>query len=374
VHDPIAAFHQLEDLVERQGVSGPPRDALRALRGRVPTLRGAEPAQWRAFYEEAVTATRELVDRGPDASLSAGERRYVEGLLSDVRDAPSGVSDLWTRRLRDQREELASRAKEEVHQLELAVSAAGGHLEVDLALGELPRWQSWLDEYLDLWTERVTTGAHQDLLRAQEACLERAPEALGQWVRPLPRIAALPPPPSSEANLTTRREQGDLPGSWALFARSARGGLFAAMAAATVIGSLVATFKGAGTTPSRGLFILLLLLPALLWAKVSSGKQRQAAASQQQKKLQDAVRAQLLQATIARIDARGRALSGWLQRQMQAAKGEGLGWSRGLQLRLAEPERGGLSERVTQRVRQLRDELQARAEALAEDATAETGP
>ncbi len=335
--DPIAAFHRLEDLVDRKNVEGEPAEVVRSLRTRLPNLRNGSSSDWVDFYREALYATRMLSDRpaGPEP-LSAAERRYIEALLNDVRDAPSGVADLWSRRLSDQRDELVSKAREEAARLKLVNEMPGDRLRVRVNSGDRHQWADWLEHYLRLWTDRVVNEVPAGIQAAQRDALARSPASLAPHVPPPPAVPAEPFSAAVDSDWSGLSADGTVPGAWALFGKSIRGGIFAVMMVATITGSIAAAFQSGGQSPARALIVLLLLIPVIIWARVSSDNQRRTAVDELQIKLEEQVRQRLLQLTQSRIDARLRSLRGWLQRAVRAARTEAQSWVRESQLRLAE--------------------------------------
>lgn len=361
--DPIPAFHHLEDLVDRRRIGGPAAEIVQALRDRLPSMRGAPADEWSSFYRDAIRAARSI--EAKPTAMTAAERRYVEGLLNDVKDVPSAVAELWSRRLQDQREELSSKAREEVTKLSLDAEVTRRRLRVEVRPADANKWVAWLEHYLRLWSERVVAGVPDEIRRAQGETMDKAPPALAAHVPGRPEVPVAAFHATSDPDWSGLAADKAVPSAWSLFGRSVRGGIFAAMAVATLTGSAATVFRGGTDSTWRGLVVLLLLVPVVIWARLSSAGQRKTAVEDLERQLQSDVRHRLLQATQSRVDARFRALRGWLQRQTRAAKVEAQSWLRHTQLELAEGYEPSDVRLQTARLEIIR-ELEARVEAIAE--------
>ena len=368
--DPIAAFHRLEDLVERKNVAGAPADAVKALRGRLGELRAAPPSEWVAFYREALAAAA-LLGSSSDSgsSLTSAERRYLESLLADVREASNGIGDLWSRRLQDQRDELLSKAKEEVAQLMPLSEVSQQRLRVRISSPERKQWVQWLEHYLQLWTDRVLNEVPAGITKAQKDSLSRAPATLAPHVPSPPAVPTEAFSPGVDADWSGLSVEGPVAGAWSLFGKSIRGGIFAVMMVATITGSAAAAFQGGTQSPLRALIVLLLLIPVVIWARISSQNQRRTAVETLRKQLESQVRQRLLQLTQSRIDARQRSLRGWLQRSVRAARTEAQSWMRAQQLEIAERADRAPSRSSAVNA-EIIDALQARIEELEQQTSA----
>lgn len=358
--DPVAAFHRLEDLVDRHKLPERPARSVRALRQRLPTMRTAAPHEWVSFYSEAVAALRTIDEAPADKKLSPGERRYVEGLLNDVREVPSSVFELWARRLQDQRDELMTKAREEVGKLTFVQDTTATAVRLQLSAQVQRRWTDWLDQYLDLWTHRVTTEVPAGIHTAQAEHLSRAPSALAALVPRAPAAPTEPAPAKLSSEWSELSKERSVAGAWSLFGRSVRGGIFLVMMLATVGASVAAAFGGSGTAIGRGLIVLLLLVPVLVWARITSQTQRSTAVETAAGQLENDLRSRLLQLTQNRVDGQYRALRGWLQRVVRAAKSEAQVWMRKGQLQLSAAEAHARDERVYAAAHEIISALEAR--------------
>ena len=365
--DPIAAFHRLEDLVTRRSASDDIEQTVRDLRARLGQMRTASASEWAEFYTEALQAARALA-RPAAAALSVAERRYLDALFADIREAPTSVAELWSRRLQDQRDELVGKAREEVARLALTTELQGGRVHVRVAPIEGQQWVDWLEHYLGLWTKRVITEVPTAIRTAQKDALTHVPDSIAPHAPQPPQVPEEPFSASIDADWTGLAADGTVASAWSLFGRSARGGLFAVMTIATLGGSAAAAL-GTGTSSSlslsRGLIVLMLLVPVLIWAHLSSRAQRQSAIDDLTKKLDADVRQRVLQATQFRIDARFRSLRGWLQRQIRTVRTHGQAWLRSCQLQLADTGASRQEARVQSAISDVIVDLEARSRALA---------
>lgn len=361
--DPIPAFHRLEDLVARRGIDGRPAKILQTLRDRLPSMRGAAAEEWSRFYRDAIHAARSI--EAKPAAMTAAERRYVEGLLNDVKDVPAAVAELWSRRLQDQREELSSKAREEVTKLSLRPALTRRRLRVEISSSDANKWVAWLEHYLRLWADRVVTGVPDEIRRAQADTMEGAPPDLAAHIPGRPEVPVTAFSATSDPDWSGLAADRAVPSAWSLFGRSVRGGIFAAMAVATLTGSAATVFRGGTDSTWRGLVVLLLLVPVVIWARLSSAGQRKTAVDDLEQQLQGEVRQRLLQSTQSRIDARFRALRGWLQRQTRTAKAEAQSWLRRTQLELAQGYEPA-DARLQAALLEIICDLEARVETIAE--------
>lgn len=312
--DPIPELHQFFASGKKIAGEGRLRTELDASEEKVAKMRAAKAKDWIAYYLSVTELAEKLAPPAPSTAevtsktIDGSTRSLVGGYLRQVLDTPRAVTDVWGGRIDRQRDqEIMAPAKKEVGKLELHVEQDGGEILVELQTEQQNRWERWLTGATTQWHNQVSAGVEQTF----DAKVEEALEPVQLRIKtPLPemRTPKFGGMGSTSFGLSNCKQKITLPTKAELFFKSARTSLFTVLALASILVPAIVLMLDKGQAPSRGLLVLFLALPVLIFAYKTAAKKSDKLKADKSEELQRKLKDMILAESKAHVDGIHRTL------------------------------------------------------------------